>query len=52
MRKNKKKFVEFGKSSKLRFTLDHFVGVSFALFNYSTQQAGGIAVFSDFKYND
>lgn len=49
---SKKRFVEFGKPSKLRFTLDHFVGVRFALFNYSTQQTGGIAVFSDFKYID
>lgn len=49
---SKKRFVEFGKPSELRFTLDHFVGVRFALFNYSTQQTGGIAVFSDFKYID
>lgn len=49
---SKKRFVEFGKPSKLRFTLDHFVGVRFALFNYSTQKTGGTAVFSDFKYID
>lgn len=49
---SQKKFIVFGKASKLRYTLDHFVGVRFALFNYSTKQAGGIAVFSDFKYND
>lgn len=49
---SQKKFIVFGKPSKLRYTLDHFVGVRFALFNYSTKQAGGIAVFSDFKYND
>ena len=49
---SKKRFVEFGKPSKLRYTLDQFVGVRFALFNYSTQQTGGIAVFSDFKYID
>lgn len=49
---SQKKFIVFGKASKLRYTLDQFVGVRFALFNYSTKQAGGIAVFSDFKYND
>ena len=49
---SQKKFIVFGKPSKLRYTLDQFVGVRFALFNYSTKQAGGIAVFSDFKYND
>ena len=36
---------------QLRYTLDQFVGVRFALFCYSTKQAGGKAVFTDFNYS-
>ncbi len=36
---------------KLRYTLDQFVGVRFALFCYSTKQAGGKAEFTDFNYS-
>ncbi len=36
---------------KLRYTLDQFVGVRFALFCYSTKQAGGKAGFTDFNYS-
>ena len=39
-----------GPVSKLRFKLDHFTGVRFGLFLYSTEQAGGRATFSDFIY--
>ncbi|MBO4899954.1 MAG: family 43 glycosylhydrolase [Lachnospiraceae bacterium] len=41
--------VPFGPEAKLRFRLDHFTGVRFALFTYSTEQTGGSAVFSDFR---
>lgn len=44
------KFAPFGKLSKLRYTLDQFVGVRFAMFIYSTIQTGGTAVFYDFEY--
>lgn len=45
-------FVRLGQlSSRLRYTLDQFVGVRFALFNYSTKKAGGKASFTDFKYD-
>jgi len=37
-------------NKKVMFTLDQFVGVRFALFNYATQTVGGTAKFSDFKY--
>lgn len=47
---NKKAFLQFGESVKLRYTLDQFVGVRFALFIYSTEVCGGEAVFSDFTY--
>ncbi len=36
---------------QLRYTLDQFVGVRFALFCYSTKQAGGQAQFTDFNYS-
>ena len=38
----------FGPEAKLKFRLDHFTGVRFALFIYSTEQTGGYAEFSDF----
>jgi len=49
--KEKGIFVSFGRPAKLRYTLDQFVGVRFALFDYSTVEAGGQAVFSDFTYD-
>ena len=42
-------FEAFGQPVKLRYTLDQFVGVRFALFCYSTEKTGGSAVFKDFK---
>ena len=42
-------FKEIGTPVKLRYTLDQFVGVRFALFCYSTEVTGGTAVFKDFK---
>ena len=42
-------FEDFGAPVKLRYTLDQFVGVRFALFCYSTEKAGGSAVFKEFK---
>ncbi|MBR6380201.1 MAG: family 43 glycosylhydrolase [Lachnospiraceae bacterium] len=41
---------QIGDVSKLRFRLDHFTGVRFGLFAFSTKQAGGSAAFSDFRY--
>ncbi|MCR5178382.1 MAG: glycoside hydrolase 43 family protein [Lachnospiraceae bacterium] len=40
----------FGEKVKLRFRLDHFTGVRFGLFIFSTKEAGGSAAFSDFVY--
>ena len=42
-------FKTLGEPAGLRYTLDQFVGVRFALFCYSTKQAGGKAVFSDYS---
>ncbi|MCR4595568.1 MAG: glycoside hydrolase 43 family protein [Lachnospiraceae bacterium] len=41
--------ITFGPAAKLKFRLDHFTGVRFALFVYSTEQTGGYAEFSDFE---
>ncbi len=41
-------FIDFGSPVRLRYTLDQFVGVRFALFCYSTVIAGGEASFRDF----
>lgn len=40
---------ELGKSVPLRFTLDQFVGVRFALFCYAAETPGGTARFSNFR---
>ena len=42
-------YVDFGEAVKLRYTLDQFVGVRFALFCYSTEKTGGTATFKDFE---
>ena len=46
---NAGKYIDFGESVKLRYTLDQFVGVRFALFCYSTIKAGGSAGFKEFE---
>ena len=47
---NKKgKYIDFGNAVKLRYTLDQFVGVRFAIFCYSTKNTGGSATFKEFK---
>ncbi len=44
-----REYVDFGEAVKLRYTLDQFVGVRFALFSYSTEKTGGSAIFKDFE---
>ncbi len=46
---NSDKFISFDNPSKLRYTLDQFVGVRFALFNYSTKQTEGKTTFRNFR---
>ena len=41
---------QLGEESRLMFKLDHFTGVRFGLFIYSTKECGGSAVFRDFIY--
>lgn len=45
-----KTWIPVGKSHKLFFMLDHFVGCRAGLFMYSTVESGGKCVFSDFEY--
>lgn len=47
---SEKKWVKKGTPTKLKYTLDQFVGVRFTLFCYSTIQAGGTALFTNFDY--
>lgn len=44
-------FLPLGPKAKLCFKLDHFTGVRFGLFVFSTKEIGGSAVFSDFRYS-
>ncbi len=44
-------FKQLGEPVQLRYTLDQFVGVRFALFCYSTKETGGRAEFRDFNYS-
>ncbi|GAB3296386.1 glycoside hydrolase family 43 protein [Hymenobacter humi] len=41
-----------GKPLKMAYTLPHFMGYRFALFNYATQAAGGCADFDYFRFAD
>ncbi len=40
---------DFGPPIKLRYTLDQFVGVRFALFHYSQRTPGGTSAFKNFN---
>jgi beta-xylosidase len=42
-----KKWIKIGSQLKMEYTLPHFMGYRFGLFNYATQQTGG---FVDFDY--
>ena len=44
-------FQQLGTPVQLRYTLDQFVGVRFALFCYSTKQPGAKTQFTDFNYS-
>jgi len=44
-----KRWKLIGKPLKMEYTLSHFMGYRFALFNYATQQTGGYVDFDYFK---
>jgi beta-xylosidase len=41
-----------GKPLRMTYTLPHFMGYRFALFNYATKTAGGIVDFDYFRVSD
>ena len=43
---------KIGDVHKLVFRLDHFTGVRYGLFAYSTKEIGGEAAFSDFQIGE
>ncbi len=47
-----KKWIPLGKKLKMTYTLPHFIGYRFALFNYATKNTGGWADFDYFNIED
>ncbi len=47
-----KSWTPIGKPLKMRYTLAHFMGYRFGLFNYATKEAGGYADFDFFRVSD
>ena len=46
------KWINIGKPIKMPYTIPHFMGYRFGLFNYATKTAGGFADFDYFRVND
>jgi beta-xylosidase len=44
-----KEWRSIGSTLKMTYTLPHFMGYRFALFNYATETAGGFVDFDDFR---
>ena len=44
--------IGFGNTIKLPYTLPHFMGYRFGLFNYATKNTGGYADFDYFHIDD
>lgn len=49
---NGKQWIPIGSVLKMTYTLPHFMGYRFALFNYATKQTGGYADFDFFRITD
>lgn len=47
-----KTWTPIGSELKMAYTLPHFMGYRFALFNYATRQTGGFADFDHFRVSD
>jgi beta-xylosidase len=47
-----KNWTAFGTQLKMAYTLPHFMGYRFALFNYATKNTGGFADFDYFRISD
>jgi hypothetical protein len=50
--KSKKFWTKIGEPLQMLYSLTHFVGYHFSLFNYSTKAAGGLVDFDYFRMND
>lgn len=48
--KEGKRWIRINYKHRLFFRLDHFTGCRYGLFVYATKEAGGAAVFRDFRY--
>ena len=46
---DRKNWIAAGTTLNMRYTLPHFMGYRFGLFNYATKQTGGFADFDWFK---
>jgi beta-xylosidase len=46
------KWTAIGKPLRMTYTLPHFMGYRFALFNYATRTAGGFVDFDYFRLSD
>lgn len=49
---NGKNWTKLGGEFKMEYTLPHFMGYRFALFNYATKEVGGYADFDFFRVSD
>lgn len=47
-----KKWIKIGSQLKMAYTLPHFMGYRFGLFNYATKAAGGYVDFDYFRISD
>ena len=47
-----KQWTAIGKPLRMTYTLPHFMGYRFALFNYATKSAGGFVDFDYFRVSD
>jgi hypothetical protein len=47
-----KQWTPIGKPLQMAYTLPHFMGYRFALFNYATRTAGGFVDFDYFRISD
>lgn len=45
-------WIKFGTTLKMAYTLPHFMGYRFTLFNYATKETGGFADFDYFRISD
>ena len=47
-----KKWIKIGSQLKMAYTLPHFMGYRFGLFNYATKTSGGYVDFDYFRISD